>query len=229
MAFQGDFPDHIDFCELGGVHIDHDCGVVIALRDLIIFFFAVHRGAVVTSVPTSVHLFLLGGGNLAHFLLLNVLGSEVHFEEFEADNWELLEVKVFSADELAEELSDFGEVEDGDVGSLGLARGAAPREELCEVALDWRLGQKVVYDLELCLRNLEIRVHGKLLEEGEAFVHLIVVGVLCVDHEHLFALPCQQASIFVGLCGNGLAVGLQVVNERLHESILLVEVVQDAC
>lgn len=66
-------------------------------------------------------------------------------------------------DELTEELSDFLEVENGSQGSLGLTRSVAPCKEFCKIALNGRFHHKVVYDLELCLRNLKVRIHGKLL------------------------------------------------------------------
>ena len=94
-----------------------------------------------------------------------VLGSEVHLEEFEANDGKDGQVKLLVIDEFAEELANLFEVEHGNSGSLCLACSVAPGEELGEVAFDRRLSEEVVYDLELCLRNLQVRTHGKLLQK----------------------------------------------------------------
>ena len=93
------------------------------------------------------------------------LRDEVHLQELEADDWQRAQVEALGRDQLREELADFLEVKDRDAHILSLASGVAPGEELNEVALDRRRDKQVVYDLELCLRDLEVRVNGKLLQK----------------------------------------------------------------
>lgn len=59
-------------------------------------------------------------------------------------------------------------------------------------------------------------------------MHLIVMGVLWVNHKHLAAFTGQQAGILSNLSGCSFAIGLQVVHQGLHEAMLLVEIVQNA-
>ena len=160
LRLECNLPDHVDFGEEGGIDFHFEGWIIILLNDLILFLIV----AIIAGVaPSHILLLLLGWGNLNQLALLQVLRCEVHLEEVEAHDGKECQVEALVVDEFTEELADLFKVEDGRGGGLGLAGRVAPDEELVEVALHWRLSQEVVYDLELCLRNLEVRVHSKLL------------------------------------------------------------------
>lgn len=115
--------------------------------------------------------------------LLEVLAGKVGCEEFKANDRQECQVESLCLDELTKELTNLLEVHDRCHGGLCLTCIVAPGEEFREVAGDGRLHEQVVYDLELCLRNLEIRIHGKLLQKGKSLVNFIMMRVLGTHEE----------------------------------------------
>ena len=86
-----------------------------------------------------------------HFAVVLIDRNPVLSEEFESHGREGLQIECFRFNQFVEEFSDLDKIENGAVRRLSFATSLAPVKEFCEVRLDWRLREEVVYDLELYL------------------------------------------------------------------------------